>query len=304
MASKKGTWLDKYLLSFLIRVFRILPHRAALALGAFLGTVLWALSKRRVDRAERRCVSALGMGVSPARRIVRSSYANMGRSVAEFIRLPQLHDRLLSLVAIDGKEHLDEALARGKGVLLMTAHIGSWELAGARFVAGGYPIAPLYTPQRNRGGLEDFIRRQRIEAAGMDIVPSEGFGLREAFRALKKKHILIFLQDLDARKEGIHVPFLGMEASTATGIVRMHQKFGTPVVPAVMVREPDGVHHVIHVHGILSDLPDESGNAFGENMEKSLRICNNIMSEWVEKYPDQWMWLLDRWESVFREKWR
>ncbi len=303
MASKKGTWLDKYLLGFLIRGIRTLPHRAALALGASLGIALWALSRRRVDRAERRCVSALGMGVTPARRIVRASYANMGRSVSEFIRLSRLHDRLASLVAIRGKEHLDAALARGKGVLLMTAHIGSWELAGARLVAEGYPIAPLYTPQRNRGGIEDFIRRQRIEAAGMDIVPSEGFGLREAFRTLKKKHILIFLQDLDARKEGIRVPFLGMEASTAMGIVRMHRKFGAPIVPAVMVREPDGVHHSIHVYEILSDLPDESGEAFGENMEKSLRMCNNILSGWVGKYPDQWMWLLDRWESVLREKW-
>lgn len=292
--------MTRRLLSLTVALLDFLPHRALLGLGSFLGTVFWVFNKRKVDRAEARCVSALGLGITPARKIIRRSYANMGRFAAEFIHLDKLHPHLSSLVAIEGKHHLDEALRRGKGALIMTAHIGNWELAGARMVAEGYAITPLYTPQRNTAGVDDLIVSRRTEAAGMHIIPSEGLALREVFRELKKGNILTFLQDLDARKEGVLVPFLGLPASTATGIVRMHQKFGAPIVPVVAVRGSDGVHHTVFVEEILSDQPDEDGNPFGANMEKSLKMCNNLLGHWVEKYPEQWLWLLDKWESVSR----
>ena len=243
-------------------------------------------------------MSALGVGVTLARKIVRSSYVNMGRSAVEFARLERLLPRLSSLVTIEGKEHLDNAVGRGKGVIVMTAHIGNWELAGARLVAEGYAITPIYTSQRNAGGLNDLIVDLRGGTAGIKTVPSEGFGLRGAFRVLRQGKMLVFLQDLDARKEGVLVPFLGLPSSTAVGIVKMHCKFGSPVVPMMCFRNPDGVSHTIRVNEILSDLPDEAGTLFGINMEKSLKMCNNMMSMWVTSYPDQWMWLLDKWESV------
>jgi len=205
---------------------------------------------------------------------------------------------LTSLAAIEGKEHLDEAVARGKGVLLMSAHMGHWELAGARMVAEGYEIAPIYTPQRNVGGVNDFISVLRGSAAGMEMIPSEGLGMREIVRALRKGKLLAFMQDLDARKNGVVVPFLGLPASTAVGIVKMFRRFDAPVVPVLVLRNPNRVSHTIRFHKILSDLPDEDGNLFGLNMEKSLKMCNNIIDDWVTEHPEQWVWLLDRWEST------
>ncbi|MDR1379618.1 MAG: lysophospholipid acyltransferase family protein [Synergistaceae bacterium] len=295
---KLNSALSKHLLSSVVAFFNLLPHVAATRLGSFLGIAIWAFSKRKVDKAEARCVSALGVGVTIARKIVRRSYANMGRSVVEFVRLPKLRLRLPSLVSIEGKEHLDEALGRGKGALLMTAHMGNWELAGARMVMEGYAITPIYTPQRNTVGVEDWVAHLRADGSKMKMVPSKGFALREAFRALRNGDVLTVLQDLDARKEGIIVPFLGVPASSATGIIKMHRRFGSPVVPVVALRDPDGIRHTVHIQRILSDLPDEEGNPFGVNMEKSLKICNNTLSGWIEEYPEQWMWLLDKWESV------
>jgi len=219
-------------------------------------------------------------------------------SVVEFARLELLAPRLTSLVSIEGKEHLDEAIARGKGVLIMTAHMGNWELGGARMVAEGYAIAPLYTPQRNVGGVNDLVSILRGSAAGMEMIPSEGLGMREIFRALRKGKLLVLLQDLDARSKGIVVPFLGLPSSTAAGIIKMHRKFDAPIVPILCLRNPDGVTHKIRIHRILSDLPDEDGNLFGFNMEKSLKVCNNILADWVTEHPEQWMWLIDRWGST------
>ena len=287
-------------MAFLLRFVNILPHSAALGLGALLGWFFWIFSKRKVDRAEAMCVSALGVGVTTARKIVRSSYVNAGKSAAEFARLARLSPKLTSLAVIEGKEHLDEAAARGKGVLIMTAHMGSWELCGARMVAEGYAITPIYTPQRNIGGVNDLVSVLRSSEAGMKMIPSQGLGMREIFRAVRKGKLLVFLQDLDARKKGIIVPFLGLPSSTAVGIIKMHRKFGAPVVPLLCLRNPDGLTHTIRVYKILSDLPDEDGNLFGFNMEKSLKMCNNIMTDWVIEHPEQWVWLLDRWESTLR----
>lgn len=296
MAFKKNPAWARYVVSSLFGCFRLLPHRLAVSAGAFLGRTLWLFSKRKVDRAEARCVAALGVGVTVARSIVRSSYANMGRSCAEFMRLQLLRPRIRALVAIEGKEHLEEALARGRGVLLMTAHIGSWELCGARLAEEGFTLAPIYTPQRNTGGLEDHIRRQRTEGAGFNVIPSGGFALREVFKSLGQGGVVIVLQDLDARKEGVSVPFLGLPASTAAGLVKMYRKFEAPVVPALAIRKPDG-RHLLSIQSPLSDLRDEDGDPFGANMEKSLKMCNNILGDWVRTYPDQWLWLLDRWKS-------
>lgn len=280
-----------------VRLVGVLPHRAALKFGAFLGVLVWAFSKRKVDRAEARCVSALGMGVTTARAIVRASYVNMVKSVVEFARFERLAPRLKDLFLIEGKERLDEVLARGKGAIIMTAHFGNWEIAGARLAAEGYSLTPVYTPQRNKGGLNDLISARRA-AMKMKMVPSEGFGLREMLRELRGGGIVIFMQDLDARKEGVILPFLGLPASTAAGLVKMHQKFGAPVVAIFPTRNPDGVHHTIHIEKVVSDQPDEDGNPFGTNMEKSLKMCNNVLEEWVTRCPEQWMWLFDKWEST------
>lgn len=300
MNQKKTARGERYLLHSLINIVRALPDGAAVKFGAFLGFLLWVFAKRKVDRGEARCVSALGVGVTVARKIVRTSYVNLGRSAAEFIRLKKLLPCLKDLISIEGIAHLDDAISRKRGVLLCTAHMGNWELCGARLALEGYPLAPLYTPQRNRNGLEDLIRQQRTEAAGLDIIPSEGMALRKAFRALKKGNILTFLQDLDARKEGIVVPFLGLPASTATGIVKMYNKFGAPVLPAIAIRNQDGKTHRIIIGKILSDLTDKEGAPFGSNMANSLEMCNNILGDWIRTYPEQWMWLLDRWEFVSR----
>jgi KDO2-lipid IV(A) lauroyltransferase len=287
--------VEKIVLSFALRLFDVLPHRAALKLGAFLGALLWIFSRRKVDRAEARCVLALGVGITLARAIVKASYVNMGKSAAEFARFRRLAPRLKFFFSIEGKECLDEVLSRGKGAIVMTAHLDNWEAAGARLAAEGYSIMPVYTPQRNTGGLNDLISARR-SAMGMEMIPSEGFGLRGLLRALRGGGVVVFMQDLDARKEGVVVPFMGMPASAATGLVKMHRKFGTPVIAAFSTRNPDGVHHTIHIGKVVSDLPDEDGCPFGKNMEKSLKVCNNILSEWVRNYPEQWMWLFDKWE--------
>ncbi|MCL2768181.1 MAG: lysophospholipid acyltransferase family protein [Synergistaceae bacterium] len=273
------------ILRLFIALIRKLPYRTAAKLGSFLGTTLWFFSFKRVNRLESRCVSSLGVGVTLSRRIIKDSYANMGRIFFEFFNLKS-REEAADLVSFIGEEILREALKEGRGVIFMTAHLANWEIAAAAVCHRGYPLNVIYTPQRNNAGVEDILREQREKVCGMGLIPSEGAGMKEAFKVLKRGEILCILQDLDARSDGVISEFLGLPASVHTGLIKLNRRFNCPVVPLRVVRDESGKN-------LLLFYPPLS---FDEDMEKSLLICNNIIESWVTEHPDQWMWILDRWE--------
>ena len=290
-------------IKLLLKLICILPHKISLSFGRFLGFLLWLFSWKKVDICESRCVASLGTGITNARLIVKNSFKNIGMSAIEFVRLKNIVPEIESYVSFSegSQEILREALSRGRGVILMTSHIDNWELAGARLVEEGFKLTPIYTPQKNEGGIEDFIFNQRSNIAKMKMVKSEGGALREIFKSLRAGEILVILQDLDARKEGIILNFLGIPASTHEGIVKLYNKFKSPVVPAVCLRdEKNKTHHKIIIKDILSDEKDKNGNPFGEDLKGSLEMCNKVIEGWVKNNPEQWLWLIDRWEYTFR----
>ncbi len=270
----------------------ILPLGEALALGGGLGRVVWALDKRRVDGAEARCVGALGVGVTLARRIVRNSYVALGRSVVEFLLLPKKKDALLSRVAVHGEGHLRRALEEGRGVILLTAHFGSWELAAATLAARGFPMNAIGAEQRDPR-ITDLVAALR-EAVGVRTI-GKGFDLKGALRCLRRGEILGVLLDQDARSAGVVVPFLGYPASTPYGPVKMAAKLGARVVPLFMVRRPDGRSHDLF---LLPSLEEAGGRPFGEDETASAALCNEVLSAWIVRHPDHWMWLYPRWATT------
>ena len=268
-----------------------MPHKIALSFGSFLGRVLWLFSWKKVDTCEKRSVKALGVGITIAREIVLKSFMNIGRAAVEFIRLEKMLPDIEKFVDFpqESINVLRNAQARGHGVILIVAHIDNWELAGARATKEGFKLTPVYTPQKSF--IENFIMSRRTEAA-------EGRALRELFSTLKNNGIIVILQDLDARKDGVILNFMNMPASVHEGIIKLHNKFHSPIVPALFYRDKnDPLRHHIELKEIISDRPN-----FGEDIKASLDICNEIIAGWIKKYPDQWLWLLDRWEYTSRIK--
>ncbi|MCL1940474.1 MAG: lysophospholipid acyltransferase family protein [Synergistaceae bacterium] len=274
------------LLKLFIALIKKLPYGLAVKLGSFLGVALWFFSFRRVNRLEARCVSSLGVGVTLARKIIRGSYANMGRICGEFFNLKS-RGEAAGLVTISGEEYLREALEAGRGVIIMAAHLANWEIAAAAVCHSGYPLNVIYTPQRNTAGIEDIYREQREKICGMGLIKSEGAGMKEALKVLKRGEILCILQDLDARADGEISEFLGLPASVHTGLIKLSRRFDCPVIPGRAARDEKGKNYLLFYPPLTS---------FGGDMEKSLSICNNIIESWVREHPEQWMWILDRWE--------
>ncbi|MGC9373159.1 MAG: lysophospholipid acyltransferase family protein [Thermovirgaceae bacterium] len=269
-----------------------LPHRAAVTAGKCVGWAVWALSKKRVDRAERRCVHVLGVGITKARRIVRDSYLNLGRSLAEFLRLPLLGPSVDAYVEVHGEENLQRALAEGHGVILLTAHLGNWELAAAVLGRKGYPMNAIGAEQRDPR-ITNLI--ELLRASSLVKTIGKGFDLKAALKCLRKGEILGVLLDQDFGDRGIVVPFLGVEASTPYGPLKMADKISSRIVPLFIVRRPDGIRHDLH---LLPALEPPSGEDFATELEASVRLCNDVIGEWIMKYPHQWMWLYPRWAST------
>jgi KDO2-lipid IV(A) lauroyltransferase len=275
------------LLKLFIIFIKKLPNGVAANVGTFLGTALWFFSFKRVNRLESRCVKSLGVGVTLARRIIKESFANLGRISFEFFNL-ESREEAAKMVTIVGAEYLDNALKKGRGVILMTAHLANWEIVAAALCHHGYPLNVIYTPQRNTAGIEDYFREQREKVCGMGLIPSEGAGMKEAFKVLKRGEILCILQDLDARADGVITEFLGLPASTHIGLIKLSRRFNCPIIPGRSVKDTKG-KNIALIYPPLS---------LDDDMEKSLYICNNIMESWVREHPEQWMWILDRWGSM------
>ena len=280
-------------LKILVKLLRVLPHGWALCFGGIIGRILRLVLWKKTDRAEARCVASLGVGVTRAREIVRGSFVNLGMSAVEFVRFPLMKPEVEEYIDFpaESQELLRSALSRGKGVILMTSHMANWELAAMRVIHAGFELHAVYTPQKNDGGVESMIADIRTRTIGMYIIDNHK-GLREIFRVLKSGGIVVIMQDLDARKDGVITEFLGLPASTHDGIVKLRQKFGCAVVATHYTRDKDNPsHHIVKMEEILSDREDFS-----------LRTCDEVIEGWIRERPELWLWLMDRWEYTLKKK--
>ena len=283
-----------YLICTLSRIFCALPHKAAVRLGAFLGRVMWLVCKSKVDKAETRCVRTLGVGVTTARKIVLDSYRNIGRAVAETLRLPKIAPTVEKYVSYVGRENLQNALDAGKGVILLLGHLDNWEIANI-YTSRDFPLNVIAANQRD-SRINDLLMKLRSLGGARNV--QKGQGLKGALRCLRSGEILCILHDQDAKEHGVVVPFLGQPASTPVGIAKLAARFGSAVVPTHIVRNPDGFTHTITFE---PQLADPSGATFGENEETALRLCNDRISAWILEHPEQWLiWLYPRWASTIQ----
>lgn len=282
------------MLTLFRKAVTLLPHRPALMFGGFMGSLVPFFTRKKVSEATDRCARILGISNKEAASIVRGAYKNFGKSMTEFIRLPIMASKLDGIMTVHGEENLREAYEAGKGVLVVTAHIGNWEYAGAWCAQHGYPMNGLGTDQRD-DRITDLIAELR-NAGGMKAL-GKASDLKSMVRALRSGEIIAVPVDQDAKEAGIVSPFLGHPASTPVGMAKLADKLGCAVVPAYCVRWLGTEKLELH---LLPALKGRHGEPYGKDFQSSIDDCNEVISSWIRKYPDQWMWMYPRWESVER----
>ena len=279
-------------LMFLSRIVRLLPYDVLLFFGRILGNLYYLLIKKQRERAVAQMMPALKISEEEARKIVRQSFVNLARNVLDILYMPNLNEKNLSeYIEIDRLDRMKDALAEGHGVVVLTGHIGTWEWLSAAFTLNGLPvtaIAKLQPNQEYSRVLDDL--RATINVEIFNRGTSE---LLAAGRALKKGKILGFLADQDAGPGGAFINFLNKTASTPMGPAVFAQKFNSPVLPAFIIRQPNG-RHLVKIFEVMhfEDTGDTDGDLF-RFTEKMTKILESVILE----NPTQWLWFQKRWNT-------
>lgn len=225
-------------------------------------------------------------------RIVQSVYRNMGIIAAEFFDIPHLtKENIAALVEAEGVENCEKALAKGRGVLLFSAHFSNWELEAAAAALLINPAVVIYRIL-DSALLEHLVLRVR-SATGNILLPKD-HAMRAMLRALKQNGIVGILIDQNAAwYEGIFVDYFGRPACTTDGLALLALHTEAPVLPAYMVRLPDGRYRLVFGPEVEVIRTGDRDADVLANTQRFTKVIEQI----VRRYPDQWLWVHQRWKT-------
>lgn len=287
------TRLGNALVLWMARWFCGIPEPVGHRLGAAMGTFMRLASPRHARIVMANLRLAFGQKKSEAElgRIARACYHHLGKCMMEFIRLPAMTaEDIRRATVFHGREHLDAALAAGRGAILLTAHLGNWEIVGTRIAAEGYPLNVIARAQRD-DRITDFIQRTR-ERMGMRVL-HRGAAVRRSLRALRRNEIVGILLDQNAGDDGIFVEFFGHLASTAPGVAAFALRTGAAIVPTFGRRNPDDSHTI----EIGEPVPLIRTSDRESDLRANTARHTKIIEEQIRRCPEQWFWLHKRWKS-------
>ena len=287
------TRLGNAVLLWMGRRYSRLPAGAGRRMGAGLGTMMRYLSPRHYRIVITNLQLAFGQekGDQEIAAIARACYRHLGKCLMEFIRLPAMTaEEIRRVTCYESREHLEAALAAGSGVILLTGHLGNWEIVGARIAADGYPLNVIARAQRD-DRLTEYIRETR-QTSGMRVLHREE-SVRGSLKALRSNHLVGILLDQNAGDEGIFVDFFGHLASTAPGAAAFALRTGAAVVPTFGRRNPDDTHTIIFQEAV----PLVRTGDLKEDIRANTACYTKIIEERIRQEPEQWFWLHKRWKS-------
>jgi KDO2-lipid IV(A) lauroyltransferase len=200
-------------------------------------------------------------------------------------------EETLARIRIEGLEHVRSAMDRHGRALLLTAHLGNWELLPAVCRLTGYRLSVVLRPL-DAPWLGRLATRLR-ERSGVELIDKRA-ALRPVLRALRGGGMVGILLDQNAaRREGVFVPFFGHPASTSRSMAVLALRTGTPIVPAFIRREDGGVHRVV----VGPALPWPPSGELDAAIVDLTAYCTDAIEAAIRETPGQWLWMHDRWRT-------
>ena len=278
----------------LLNGFAVLPRPLAWRVGSWAGGMAW-LALPGLRRTGRRNLE-LAFPEMPAderERLLRRLYGHLGRQLAEFCRMPRYtRENTRDLIRYEGLEHYLAARERGQGVLIVTGHLGAWELSSFWHSLMGYPmtmvIRRLDNPRVDR--LVNGIRCLH----GNRVVHKDDFA-RGLLGAMRQGDTVGILMDTNMTPpQGVFVPFFGAPACTASGLARVALRTGAAVLPGFLVWEEAERKYVLRFGPEIALL--RTGDDERDSVENTVRFTA-ALEEAIRRYPDQWLWVHRRWKT-------
>lgn len=266
----------------LLRLICLLPWRVQLQLGRVLGSVMYYLMRRR------RHIASVNIGLcfpeldqQQQRQLVKRAFQSVSISVFETaLSWWGSAQQLKHLCNISGLEHLQTALARGKGVILLSAHFTCLEIGG-RLLALHHPFAVMYKKHRNE--LFEAVMKQGRESQFERAIKQED--IRGMISALKQNLAVWYAPDQDLGIDrSVFAPFMGVPAATLIAPARLARMSGAAVVPFFPLRNSDDSGYTLSLLPALQDYPGS------DEVENATRV-NRLLEEQIRKAPEQYLWL-------------
>jgi KDO2-lipid IV(A) lauroyltransferase len=286
--------LEYWLVVAVARTLGVMPRGLArLVAGLLAFVVYWTFGRLRRVGVRNMELALPKVSEGERARILRGVYRSLGRQLVEFCRMDgYTPENTRDRIRTEGLEHYLAAKARGRGVLIVTGHLGAWELSSFYHSLMGYPMGMVIRRLDNRR-LDDYVNRIRC-LHGNRVLHKDDFarGLLTAMRAGETVGIL--MDTNMSPPQGVFVEFFGRLACTASGLARVALKAGAAVLPGFMVWEAAEQKYVLRFGPELNFT--KTGEAEADALAAT-QICAEATEEWIRRYPDQWLWIHRRWKT-------
>jgi KDO2-lipid IV(A) lauroyltransferase len=286
-------------LIFFIRLFiatvRFFPRRRSELLFAFFARLAFYLVRKERKKTIRTLTLAYGEEKTPGeiRKIACRVFVNQALNFADYLHSIQWksRERFAKMVDIVGEEHLKTAYDKGKGVICLTLHTGSWELSAIMPPVMGYETSAVSKAMTNPK-IDKLIVSAR-ENRGMKNIP-RGKSYPKLIEALNRGECLIIMIDQDTQVKGVFVDFFGRKAYTPDGAARIALETQSPVVMMYMKR----IENNRHQFTILPEIPLVSTGSTEYDLLENTRIYTQMMERIIREIPSQWVWMHERWKTT------
>jgi Kdo2-lipid IVA lauroyltransferase/acyltransferase len=278
----------------IIRTLAILPRPLARAAGILFAWTVYLLHFRLRYVGMRNLELAFPEKSRLERaRILRGEFSSLGRQLAEVCKLPQYTaENVDEIVVYDGFENYQRALARGKGVLFLTGHLGGWELSAFTHSVHGHRVHIVMRPMDNVY-LDRLIRRYRT-LHGNNTVDKDDF-VRGLLAAMKQGETVGILMDTNMTPpQGVFVDFFDIPACTATGLARIALRTDAAVVPGFTLWDPELQKYRLRFDPALELVKTNDNEA---DVVANTQLFTKVIEDYVRRHPDQWLWVHRRWKT-------
>jgi len=233
------------------------------------------------------------LSAAQRRAIVKRVFDNLGRLLGEFSQFPKItHQNISKLVEYDGFENYEQASRRGRGVLLLTGHVGAWELCAFAQGAYGHPLSFLVRPLDNPL-LDEMVRRYR-EISGNQTI-DKNRSVKPVLEVLRGGGDVGLLIDVNTLPDqGVFCDFFGIPACSTTGLAVFALRADAPVVPGFLIWDARARKHRLRFE---PEVPLIRTGDFKEEVALNTARFTKVIEEYARRYPEQWLWVHKRWHT-------
>jgi KDO2-lipid IV(A) lauroyltransferase len=271
---------------------RSLPRESGMRLFSAIGQAAGKMFREDRQRTLDNLALAFPGTPKPVRdALARAVFKTVGKNFFEFLRLEgSSREHLAALVRrVEGQERMDEAIAMGRGVIVITGHIGCWELLAGYYATRGHRVSVVGRELWEKRLNEKLLRIRG--SLGYRTIDRDSGG-KEMVRALREKQLLAVLIDQHTRVSGVYVPFFGRPAHTPVGVAKLALATGAPILPMAIYLE-HGNRHAIRILPRV-EVPEVTLDK-EIRVEELTRRCSAAVEQLVRLDPKQWVWFHDRW---------